>query len=117
MSETLPACPVETTLTLISDKWKILIIRDLSGGTKRFGELKRSLNGISQKVLTANLRGMEKSGLVNRCVYAQVPPKVEYSLTELGASLQPVISSLADWGTSYKLSLKAADLTDSPSKK
>ncbi len=109
MTEKLPACPVETTLTLISDKWKILIIRDLSGGTKRFGELKKSLNGISQKVLTANLRRMEQTGLVNRRVYAQVPPKVEYSLTELGASLQPVIASLADWGINYKLSLNSTD--------
>ncbi len=102
MVEILPACPVETTLTLISDKWKILIIRDLQDGTKRFGELKRSVNGISQKVLTANLRHMESNGLVSRKVYAEVPPKVEYSLTELGASLEPVISAMAAWGTDYK---------------
>ncbi len=98
----LPACPVETTLTLISDKWKILIIRDLSGGTKRFGELKRSVDGISQKMLTSNLRQMEESGLLSRKVYAEVPPKVEYTLTELGKSLKPVISAMEVWGLDYK---------------
>ncbi len=98
----LPACPVETTLTLISDKWKILIIRDLNTGTKRFGELKKSLDGISQKVLTSNLRQMEDRGLVNRKVYAEVPPKVEYSLTELGDSLKPVIYAMEVWGRDYK---------------
>ncbi len=98
----LPACPVETTLTLISDKWKILIIRDLNTGTKRFGELKRSLDGISQKVLTANLRQMEQRGLVDRKVYAEVPPKVEYSLTALGDSLKPVINAMEVWGREYK---------------
>lgn len=99
---TLPPCPVETTLTLISDKWKILIIRDLLGGTKRFGELKNSIGHISQKVLTANLRQMEENGLVHRKVYAQVPPKVEYSLTELGESLRPVLSAMEIWGLDYK---------------
>lgn len=98
----LPPCPVETTLTLISDKWKILIIRDLSQGTQRFGELKKSVNGISQKVLTSNLRNLEENGLVHRKVYAQVPPKVEYSLTDLGKSLQPVLSALAVWGEAYQ---------------
>ncbi len=102
MTTNLPPCPVETTLTLISDKWKILIIRDLSGGTKRFGELKKSVTGISQKVLTANLRKMEENGLVNRKVYAQVPPKVEYSLTDLGCSLRPVITAMETWGLAYK---------------
>lgn len=86
---TLPACPVETTLTLIGDKWKVLILRDLMPGTKRFGELKKSVGNVSQKVLTAQLRAMEESGLVNRKVYAEVPPRVEYSLTELGKSLKP----------------------------
>ena len=81
-AEKLPACPVETTLTLISDKWKVLILRDLLPGTKRFGELKKSIGHVSQKVLTAQLRQMEQSGLVNRKVYAEVPPKVEYSLTD-----------------------------------
>ncbi len=98
----LPACPVETTLTLIGDKWKVLIVRDLLPGTKRFGELKKSIGGVSQKVLTAQLRDMEKNGLVNRVVYAEVPPKVEYSLTALGRSLKPVLDALRNWGEEYK---------------
>lgn len=98
----LPACPVETTLMLISDRWKVLIIRDLLGGTKRFGELKKSIGSISQKVLTANLRSMEESGLVNRKVYAEVPPKVEYSLTSVGQSLKPVLDALTAWGYDYQ---------------
>lgn len=102
MKKKLPACPVETTLMLISDRWKVLIIRDLLGGTKRFGELKKSLGSISQKVLTANLRSMEESGLLSRKVYAQVPPKVEYTLTETGYSLKPVLDSMVEWGMSYK---------------
>lgn len=104
----LPACPVETTLTLISDKWKILILRDLSSGTKRFGELKKSVTGVSPKVLTSNLRQMEDSGIVNRVVYAEVPPKVEYSLTELGYSLDPVLDAMAIWGTEYKKKINNA---------
>ncbi|MFI3206208.1 MAG: helix-turn-helix domain-containing protein [Clostridia bacterium] len=106
MKNNLPACPVETTLTLISDKWKILIIRDLLGGTKRFGELKKSVSGISQKVLTSNLRAMEENGLVDRKVFAQVPPKVEYSLTDLGISLEPVLSAMEIWGSDYKAKIK-----------
>ncbi len=102
----LPACPVETTLTLIGDKWKVLILRDLLTGTKRFGELKKSVGNVSQKVLTAQLRAMEESGLVNRKVYAEVPPRVEYSLTELGFSLKPILDSMQVWGTEYKASLK-----------
>lgn len=98
----LPACPVETTLTLIGDKWKVLILRDLLPGTKRFGELKRSVGSVSQKVLTAQLRDMEESGLVNRQVYAEVPPRVEYSLTELGQSLKPILDSMKNWGENYK---------------
>ncbi len=98
----LPACPVETTLTLIGDKWKVLILRDLLPGTKRFGELKKSIGNVSQKVLTAQLRDMEKSGLINRKVYPEVPPHVEYSLTELGRSLQPILDALRDWGEEYK---------------
>lgn len=98
----LPKCPVETTLCLIGDKWKILILRDLLTGTKRFGELKKSLSGISQKVLTQHLRAMEASGLVSRKVYAEVPPRVEYSLTELGKSLEPVRDILWQWGESYQ---------------
>ena len=98
----LPACPVETTLTLIGDKWKVLILRDLMPGTKRFGELKKSVGNVSQKVLTAQLRAMEESGLVNRKVYAEVPPRVEYSLTELGKSLKPILDSMWAWGEGYK---------------
>lgn len=95
-------CPVELTLTMISDKWKVLIIRDLLDGTKRFGELKKSLNGISQKVLTAQLRDLEENGLIQRTVYAQIPPKVEYSLTELGYSLKPILDSMYNWGVYFK---------------
>ena len=105
MSETkaaLPACPVETTLTLIGDKWKVLILRDLMPGTKRFGELKKSVGSVSQKVLTAQLRAMEEKGLVQRKVYAEVPPHVEYSLTELGRSLKPILDSMWVWGEAYK---------------
>ena len=98
----LPACPVETTLTLIGDKWKVLILRDLMAGTKRFGELKRSVGSVSQKVLTSQLRAMEESGLVHRKVYAEVPPRVEYSLTVLGRSLKPILDSMVAWGEEYK---------------
>ncbi len=98
----LPACPVETTLTLIGDKWKVLILRDLITGTKRFGELKKSIGSVSQKVLTAQLRDMEKKGLVHREVYAEVPPRVEYSLTDLGRSLKPILDAMQSWGEKYK---------------
>ncbi|MBS7123259.1 MAG: helix-turn-helix transcriptional regulator [Coprobacillus sp.] len=98
----LPACPVETTLTLISDKWKVLILRDLLPGTKRFGELKKSIGHVSQKVLTAQLRQMEQSGLLTRTVYPEVPPRVEYSLTELGYSLKPILDAMSTWGENYK---------------
>ena len=98
----LPACPVETTLTLISSKWKILILRDLMPGTKRFGELQRSVGHVSQKVLTAQLRDMEENGLLHRRTYAEVPPRVEYSLTDLGRSLKPVLDALQEWGARYK---------------
>lgn len=98
----LPACPVETTLMLIGDKWKVLILRDLISGTKRFGELKKSVGSVSQKVLTAQLRAMEDNGLVSRKVYAEVPPRVEYSLTPLGMSLKPVLDAMRDWGEDYK---------------
>lgn len=101
-SKELPACPVEVTLKLIGDRWKVLIIRDLLTGTKRFGELKKSLDGISQKVLTSNLRAMESSGLIERTVYPEVPPKVEYTLTTTGYSLKPVLDSLHHWGEDYK---------------
>lgn len=98
----LPICPVETTLTLISDRWKVLILRELFMGTRRFGELKKSLSGISQKVLTANLKDMEASGLLTRTAYPEVPPRVEYALTETGRSLKPVLSAMFDWGMAYK---------------
>ena len=98
----LPACPVETTLTLIGDKWKVLILRDLMPGTKRFGELKKSTGNVSQKVLTAQLRAMEENGLVHRQVYAEVPPRVEYSLTDLGRSLKPILDSMWAWGEGYQ---------------
>ena len=98
----LPACPVEITLSLMADKWKFLIIRDLLTRTKRFGELQKSIGGVSQKVLTNNLRQMEKSGLINRKVYAEVPPKVEYSLTDLGKSLKPILDSMVNWGEDYR---------------
>lgn len=98
----LPACPVETTLMLIGDKWKVLILRDLMPGTKRFGELKKSIEHVSQKVLTAQLRDMEEKGLVNRKVYAEVPPRVEYSLTELGKSLKLILDAMWNWGEEYK---------------
>ena len=102
MDKKLPDCPGETTLTLISDRWKVLIIRDLMGGTKRFGEIKKSIGSVSQKVLTANLRSMEESGLLCRRVYAEVPPRVEYTLTETGYSLKPVLDAMWDWGMRYK---------------
>lgn len=105
MKKEMPACPVETTLMLISDRWKVLIIRDLLDGTKRFGELKRSVGNISQKVLTANLRAMEESGLLTRKVYPEVPPRVEYTLTETGYSLKPILDAMKEWGTDYKNSV------------
>ncbi len=107
--ESLPVCPVETTLSLIGSKWQVLIIRDLvANGTMRFKELQRSIGKISQKVLTSNLRTMEAQGLVHREVFAEVPPRVEYSLTELGQSLKPVLDALQAWGEEYKKSLKAS---------
>ncbi len=98
----LPACPVETTLMLISDKWKVLILRDLMPGTKRFGELKKSIGHVSQKVLTAQLRQMEESGLVTRTVFPEVPPHVEYTLTDLGYSLKPILDAMREWGENYQ---------------
>ena len=102
----LPACPVETTLTLISDKWKVLILLDLMSGARRFGELKRSLGAVSQKVLTAQLRQMEDSGLLTRTVYPEVPPRVEYRLTDLGRSLKPVLDAMQSWGEAYQAGLR-----------
>lgn len=104
----LPPCSVETTLTLISNKWRVMIVRELLGGPLRFTELKTQVGGISQKVLTANLRAMETDRLLTRTVHAEVPPRVVYQLTELGESLAPVLDALRDWGDQYKRQLAAA---------
>ncbi|HIT34156.1 MAG TPA: helix-turn-helix transcriptional regulator [Candidatus Faecousia intestinigallinarum] len=102
----LPACPVETTLSLIGDKWKVLILRDLLTGTKRFGELKKSIGSVSQKVLTAQLRSMEESGLLTRTVYPEVPPRVEYALSPLGESMRPILDAMQAWGEAYQAQSK-----------
>ena len=99
LKKDLPACPVELTLLLISNKWKVLIIRDLLDGTKRFSELKKSINNISQKVLTSNLREMEENNLLTRKVYPEVPPRVEYTLTDIGYSLKTLLDDMDKWGT------------------
>lgn len=96
------SCPVETTLQLISSRWKVLILRDLLQGTLRFGELRKSIGPVTQKVLTAHLRSMEEDGLLTRRVYAEVPPRVEYTLTELGRSLHPILASMSRWGKAYQ---------------
>ena len=98
LKKDLPACPVELTLLLISNKWKVLIIRDLLDGTKRFSELKKSINNISQKVLTSNLREMEENNLLTRKVYPEVPPRVEYTLTDIGYSLKTLLDDMDRWG-------------------
>ncbi|MDK8789495.1 MULTISPECIES: winged helix-turn-helix transcriptional regulator [Corynebacterium] len=98
----MPACPVETTLTLLSNRWRAMILRDLLDGTMRFNELRRSVTGISQKVLTSNLREMEDTGLVHREVFAEVPPRVEYSLTPLGQSMRPILDAMDEWGKHYQ---------------
>lgn len=100
--EEMPACPVATTVTLIGSKWKLLIIRNLLARPWRFNELKKDLEGISQKVLTDSLRSMEADGIITRTVYPEVPPRVEYSLTELGKSLKPILDSMRAWGEAYK---------------
>lgn len=100
--EEMPACPVATTVQLIVSKWKILIIRNLMGRLWRFSELKKDLDGISQKVLTDSLRSMEEDGIVTRTVYPEVPPGVEYALSELGESMRPIIKAMEIWGTEYK---------------
>ena len=101
----LPACPVATTVQLIGSKWKLLILRNLIQRPWRFNELQRDLEGISQKVLTSSLRSMEEDGIVKRTVYDEKPPHVEYSLTELGESMRPMIKSMEEWGTAYKATL------------
>ena len=98
----LPACPVETTLSLISDKWTVVIIRDLLTVTNRFTELMRTVTGNNQKVLTSHLRNMEANGLLVRKVYPEIPPKVEYTLTETGYSLKPILDAMYTWGENYK---------------
>lgn len=100
--EELPECPVATTVQLIGNKWKLLIIRNLLAGPQRFTELRKTIPGISQKVLTDNLRALEEDGLVDREVFAEVPPRVVYSLSELGNTLRPVIRAMQEWGTAYK---------------
>lgn len=102
----LPECPVATTVQLIGNKWKLLIIRNLLVRPWRFNELQKSLDGISQKVLTDNLRSMENDGIITRTVHAEVPPRVEYSLSELGESMRPILSAMREWGESYKSGLK-----------
>ena len=102
LKKDLPACPVELTLLLISNKWKVLIIRDLLDGTKRFSELKKSINNISQKVLTSNLREMEENNLLTRKVYPEIPPRVEYTLTDIGYSLKTLLDDMDKWGTWYR---------------
>ena len=98
----LPECPVATTVQLIGNKWKLLIIRNLLVRPWRFNELQKSLDGISQKVLTDNLRSMETDGIITRTVYAEVPPRVEYALSPLGESMRPIHNSMQAWGEAYK---------------
>lgn len=100
--EDLPECPVATTVQLVGSKWKLLILRDLLTGTKRYNELKKSLPDISQKVLTSSLKSLVEDGIVIRTAYPEVPPRVEYSLSELGETMRPVIDAMATWGNFYK---------------
>ena len=101
-AELLPECPVATTVQLIGNKWKLLIIRNLLQRPWRFNELQKSLDGVSQKVLTDSLRSMEADGIITRTVYAEVPPRVEYALSELGDSMRPILESMHTWGENYK---------------
>lgn len=100
--EELPACPVATTVGLIGNKWKLLILRNLLAGTQRFGVLRKTIPGISQKVLTDNLRSMEEDGIITRKIYPEVPPRVEYSLSDLGNSMRPIIQVMESWGLGYQ---------------
>jgi DNA-binding HxlR family transcriptional regulator len=104
-ADLLPECPVATTVSIIGNKWKLLIIRNLLVRPWRFNELQKNLEGISQKVLTDNLRSMEKDGIITRTVYAEVPPRVEYALSDLGESMRPILDAMAAWGNDYKQSL------------
>lgn len=101
----LPECPVATTVSMIGSKWKLLIIRNLLVRPWRFNELKKDLDGISQKILTDSLRSMEEDGIVTRTVYPEVPPRVEYALSELGESMRPILDAMYQWGTDYKNTL------------
>ena len=103
--EELPDCPVATTVSLIGSKWKLLIMRNLLVRPWRFNELQRNLEGISQKVLTDSLRSMEEDGIITRTVFPEVPPRLEYALSELGESMRPIIKSMETWGTEYKQTL------------
>ena len=107
--EELPACPVSTTVALIGSKWKLLVLRNLRMRTWRFNELQRSLEGVSQKVLTSALRDLERDGLVERTVYAEVPPRVEYSLTDLGRSLEPIMAATETWGRGYQERVRSGE--------
>lgn len=98
----LPECPVATTVSVIGSKWKLLIIRNLLDRPWRFNELKKDLDGISQKVLTDSLRAMENDGIITRTVYPEVPPRVEYALSELGESMRPILEAMRQWGAAYK---------------
>lgn len=108
--EEMPACPVATTVRLIGSKWKLLIMRNLLTRPWRFNELRNSLEGVSQKVLTDSLRAMEKDGIIIRTVYPEVPPRVEYSLSELGESMRPILDSMEEWGKSYQTMILADDI-------
>ena len=103
--EELPACPVATTVQMIGSKWKLLIMRNLLARPWRFNELKKDLEGISQKVLTDSLRSMEADGIITRTVYPEVPPRVEYALSDLGESMRPILKAMEIWGTDYKKSI------------
>ena len=104
--EDLPACPVATTVQLIGSKWKLLIIRNLRSRPWRVNELKKDLDGISQKVLTDSLRSMEEDGIITRTVYPEVPPRVEYALSPLGESMRPILDAMEQWGNEYKKQLQ-----------
>lgn len=104
--EELPDCPVATTVQLIGSKWKLLILRNLLMRSWRFNELRKDLDGISQKVLTDSLRQMEADGILTRTVYPEVPPRVEYALSELGESMRPVLTAMHEWGSTYKARMK-----------
>lgn len=107
-------CSVQTTVALLGNKWKLLILRELFTGTKRFGELSRGISGISQKMLTQQLRSMEKDNLVRRQVFAEVPPRVEYSLTEIGQSLRPILDAMHKWGEEYKATIRQQEHIPQP---